>query len=44
VGPGANSNFLGMDNMDIGFVPVPTPGAIALISLAGFTASRRRRG
>jgi len=44
VGPGANLNFLGMDNMDIGFAPVPTPGAIALLSLAGYTAGRRRRG
>ena len=44
VGPGANANFLGMDNMDIGFAPVPTPGAIALLSLAGYTAGRRRRG
>jgi MYXO-CTERM domain-containing protein len=44
VGPGATSNFLGMDNMDIGFTPVPTPGAIALLSLAGYTAGRRRRG
>ncbi len=44
VGPSANFNLLGMDNMDIGFVPVPTPGAIALISLAGLTAGRRRRG
>ena len=44
VGPGANSNFLGMDNMDIGFAPVPTPGAIALLALAGYTAGRRRRG
>jgi MYXO-CTERM domain-containing protein len=44
VGPGAGSNFLGMDNMDIGFAPVPTPGAIALLALAGFTAGRRRRG
>jgi MYXO-CTERM domain-containing protein len=44
VGPGANANFLGMDNMDIGFAPVPTPGAIALLSLAGYAAGRRRRG
>ena len=44
VGPGATSNFLGMDNMDIGFTPVPTPGAIVLLSLAGYTAGRRRRG
>lgn len=44
IGPGANANFLGMDNMDIGFAPVPTPGAIALLSLAGYTAGRRRRG
>ena len=44
IGPGATSNFLGMDNMDIGFTPVPTPGAIALLSLAGYTAGRRRRG
>jgi len=44
VGPGASANFLGMDNMDIGFAPVPTPGAIALLSLAGYTAGRRRRG
>ena len=44
IGPGATSNFLGMDNMDIGFAPVPTPGAISLLALAGLTASRRRRG
>ena len=44
VGPGANANFLGMDNMDIGFAPVPTPGAIALLALAGYAAGRRRRG
>ena len=44
IGPGATSNFLGMDNMDIGFVPVPTPGAVSLLALGGLVASRRRRG
>jgi MYXO-CTERM domain-containing protein len=44
IGPGATANFLGMDNMDIGFAPVPSPGAISLLALAGLTASRRRRG
>jgi MYXO-CTERM domain-containing protein len=44
IGPGATSNFLGMDNMDIGFVPVPSPGAVSLLALGGLVASRRRRG
>jgi MYXO-CTERM domain-containing protein len=33
-----------MDNMDIGFVPVPSPGAVSLLALGGLVASRRRRG
>ena len=44
IGPGATSNFLGMDNMDIGCAPVPAPGAVSLLAAAGLVASRRRRG
>ncbi len=44
IGPGATSNFLGMDNMDIGFAPVPAPGAVSLLAVAGLVARRRRRG
>ena len=44
IGPGATSNFLGMDNMDIGFAPVPAPGAVSLLAVAGLVARRRGRG
>ena len=37
----SGANFLGTNSMEIGYTPLPAPGAIALLALAGW-ASRRR--
>lgn len=33
----------GLDNIELGAMNIPAPGAVALLGLAGFTGSRRRR-
>jgi hypothetical protein len=38
---GANSNYIGLD--DVEFTSIPAPGALALAGLLGLTAGRRRR-
>ena len=42
IGPASAANVLVADDMDIGYVPVPTPGAIALIGIAAMAGRRRR--
>ena len=43
IGPAGAANVLGADDMDIGYVPVPTPGALALVGIATLAGHRRRR-
>ena len=42
VGSAGASNYLGTDNMSIGYAPVPAPGAIAIVLVAGLGSRRRR--
>lgn len=43
IGPAGAANVLGADDMDIGYVPVPTPGALALVLIAAMAGRRRGR-
>jgi len=40
---GAGAVYPSVDNLYFGVVPVPAPGAVALLGVAGIAASRRRR-
>ena len=42
VGSSGLSNYLGTDNMSIGYAPLPAPGAVAAVLIAGLRSRRRR--